>query len=126
MSATQDREKANWPSLIPAFDHRITDIPRDRAFCIAVRDPKGKIVGMTAERFYDLTATTLGAAVSSGTFMPIEAPGPDGVRTICELTAPNGGQITGRTCYRAQSGSIPISAVSARQEFSLASHAHAR
>jgi hypothetical protein len=99
MSATQEREKSNWQSLIPAFDHRVTDIPRDQAFCISVRDPKGKIVGMTAERFYDLTGSSLGSAVSSGAFMPIEPPGPNGVRTVCELTAPNGSQITGRTCY---------------------------
>ena len=99
MATTQDREVENWPSLIPAFDHRVTDIPREKSFCIAVRDPNGKIVGMTAERFYDLSGSNLSTAVSSGAFMPIEPPGPDGIATICELTAPNGGQITGRTCY---------------------------
>jgi GNAT superfamily N-acetyltransferase len=80
-------------------DCRVTEIPRDRAFCIAVRDGRDRIVGMCAERFYDLTGSTLAEAVASGVFMPIEPAGPDGVPTLCELSAPTGGKLTGRVHY---------------------------
>jgi GNAT superfamily N-acetyltransferase len=99
MAATHEAQKDNWPSLIPTFDCRVTEIPHDRAFCIAVRDGRDRIVGMCAERFYDLTGSTLAEAVASGVFMPIEPAGPDGVPTLCELSAPTGGKLTGRVHY---------------------------
>jgi hypothetical protein len=98
MAQTNSRYIDNWGHLIPMFDPRVSDIPADRAMCLAVRDAKRDIVAMAGGKYFDATERSFKRIVEDGDFFslrPVDGQCP----VVARMHAPIADSLYGDLAY---------------------------
>jgi hypothetical protein len=90
--------EASWGPLVPALDESYSSIPEDSAFCLTCTQRDGTIVATQAERYYNLTDTTLASALTGGIIFGPKQPSVS-TDDACTTTAPSATILSGPLSY---------------------------
>jgi hypothetical protein len=99
LKRVNEANRDSWRPLLPMFDHELTPVPPENAFCMLARDRRGEAIGAQGGLLYTLTSGTLKDEFESMRFFYKDPARQCLPGEMARISAPIASEMVGRVAF---------------------------